>query len=446
MSRLNQKAYKILLQEIQHIAALDPFVGTMQQEIVIKRLEKLRTQPGKPAHRQEIEILITDMLPSFSPQILAKAAKANKNTPLAIKLFGFSMIGLTGLGSLIWLANLPYPMIRRPIARTAPILLLPSYISMDRNYRQAIAHIEQADQLVNQATTKADILLGEEKVKLAQQNLDELPVWFLGYEPVAISSFYNFGWKFTFDEFEKARANVGRMEAKIFQEKNSITQLEQAETNIQQAKQQYQQSPNPQEKETAKATWQDGLDRLKQIPPGTLAAKKAHALIAAYERDLQHISEKLAESDRSNKLISAAKQFAQTANTNCNNPPYSTTQWQQCQDLWQQAIQRLNQIKLEDAEYLESQNLLTKYQTNLDKVTLNLKTETDSAQALENAQNLTERLLASIPSKPQPPDYNTIKLQLQSIINQLEKVQPKTTAYESAQSLLKSAQDKLRQY
>ncbi|MFN6498842.1 MAG: hypothetical protein RMX65_017850 [Nostoc sp. DedQUE01] len=36
----------------------------------------------------------------------------------------------------IWVANLPYAVIRRPVARNAPILLLPSYMSVDRHYRQ----------------------------------------------------------------------------------------------------------------------------------------------------------------------------------------------------------------------------------------------------------------------------------------------------------------------
>jgi hypothetical protein len=74
-------------------------------------------------------------------------------------------------------------MIRRPVSRVAPIILLPSYISMDRNYRQAIALVEQADQLVNQATSLADLELGAKKVQEAQKSLDALPVWFLGYEP-----------------------------------------------------------------------------------------------------------------------------------------------------------------------------------------------------------------------------------------------------------------------
>ncbi len=52
---------------------------------------------------------------------------------------------------------------------------------MDHHYRGAVAQVEQADQLINYATSPADIELGEVKVKQAQQHLDALPVWFLGY-------------------------------------------------------------------------------------------------------------------------------------------------------------------------------------------------------------------------------------------------------------------------
>ena len=79
----------------------------------------------------------------------------------------------------VWVANLPYPVIRRPVAQNAPILLLPSYMSMDSHYRQAIAAVEQAEQLIEKATSPADLELGEVKVKQAQQHLDTLPIWLL---------------------------------------------------------------------------------------------------------------------------------------------------------------------------------------------------------------------------------------------------------------------------
>lgn len=113
---------------------------------------------------------------------------------------------------MLWVVNLPYPMIRLPVARTAPILLLPSYMSMDYHYRRAIARVEQADQLINQATSAADLTLGEVKVKEAQQHLDALPVWFLGYWPQYT---FWFGWQFTLDEFKTAK-HLDRNKPKTF--------------------------------------------------------------------------------------------------------------------------------------------------------------------------------------------------------------------------------------
>ena len=37
---------------------------------------------------------------------------------------------LTSASEVLWVVNLPYPMIRLTVAKTAPILLLPSFISI----------------------------------------------------------------------------------------------------------------------------------------------------------------------------------------------------------------------------------------------------------------------------------------------------------------------------
>ena len=77
-------------------------------------------------------------------------------------------------------------------------------------------------------------------------------------------TFFSFGWKFTFDEFQSARAKVGRMDAKIFQEINAIKKLEQAQTEIRQAKQNYQQAQDTSSKQEAIAAWQAGIDLVDQ--------------------------------------------------------------------------------------------------------------------------------------------------------------------------------------
>ena len=219
--------------------------GAVYRSMVIKRLEKLRSQNGTFASIEEIRDTFKDEFPNFSESALKAAVKANRAPGVFGKIvFAGSLIG-AGAG-IIWLLNLPFPMIRWPVAKTMPILLLPSFISMDHNYRQAIALVEQSDQLVNKATAAADFDLGETKAKQAQKHLDALPVWFLGYYPETYCSFFGCTWRFTVDEFQAARKNVGRMDAQIFQQKNAFTQLAEVEQTLNTAKQQYQQAKMPQ--------------------------------------------------------------------------------------------------------------------------------------------------------------------------------------------------------
>jgi hypothetical protein len=72
-------------------------------------------------------------------------------------------------------------------------------------------------------------------------------------------------WRFTLDEFQGARKEVARMDAKLFQEKNAQTQLNQADQLLGSAKQQYQEAPNAAEQQAAIAQWQQAIDQLHQI-------------------------------------------------------------------------------------------------------------------------------------------------------------------------------------
>ena len=82
---------------------------------------------------------------------------------------GITTVTTAGLVGLISLVNLPYPMIRRPVSKVAPLLLLPSYIEMDHHYREAIAHVEQADQLIHHVSSFEDIKLGKKRLNLLKK-------------------------------------------------------------------------------------------------------------------------------------------------------------------------------------------------------------------------------------------------------------------------------------
>jgi len=439
MSRLNHRAFEILRTEVQKCAG-NELLRQVQKDIVFKRLERLRTQEGSLASYQEIRDTLIDFFPNFSEKVLKQAAKANRPPGAWSKIKW--VVGIVGFTTgTVWVLNLPYPMIRWPVARTAPILLLPSYLKMDYDYRQAIVLVEQSDQLVNRATGQADLVLGEEKVKQAQKHLDALPVWFLGYTPQ-----YNFwfGWNFTFDEFRNARANVARMEAKLFQERQAQTLLQQGEQALNTAKQQHSTAKSWEERQKAIAAWQAALDQLEQLPSATLAGKESRGKLAAYQRDFRQISTLATENKHTGILMDVARQFALAAAVKGQNAPHSSLEWQEVEKLWELAIDRLGKIAVEETGYLEAQKLLATYQSDLATVRVRRQVEEASVMALQNAKREIQSLLASA-SNYGGIDRHQMTSKIQSIISELENVKTGTTAYKEAQELILSAQKKLKE-
>ncbi|QLE55730.1 hypothetical protein [Nostoc sp. TCL26-01] len=497
MYRLNQRAWKILFAEVKKCSGQDQ-ISRIELEIVIKRLEKLRQEKGSPAQIDELRDTVIDIYPQFSEKVLKQAAKANQAPGLFAKIKWVTII-LGGSVGVVWLVNLPYPMIRRPVAKVAPILLLPSYMSMDYHYRGVIKNLQQADQLINRATSPADIEEGAKKVKAAQKHLDNLPVWFLGYYPQSYCSLFGCSWKFTLDEFEAARQQAARIEAIVFQDQNALTPFHQGEMAIKLAKQQYEQATSSQDREKAIASWQAGIDQLEEIPQQTLAAKTAQSKLKAYKRDFENArignfiaaaqefdlaAEKLkltqsqtaselwrqsinrinqvpVENPRyleaqkllamyqgkiqslvdpnSSKMIAGAKQFALAAAKASQNPPHTATQWQQIAKLWSTAIDQLQNIRVEEPGYLEAQKLLATYQTNLGIVETRLQAEIESQSFLKQANEQIQSLIASPPTDPQQ-----FQGQIQGIINQLNTIKPGTTAYAEGKRLLALAQQRLK--
>ncbi|MGK7905205.1 MAG: hypothetical protein AB4352_28110 [Hormoscilla sp.] len=438
MSRLNKRAFEILRAEVYQCAGTDQLSQT-EKSIVMQRLEKLRLQKGDPAPEEELRDTVMDVFPQFSEKALKAASKANR-PPSALGKMKWPAALLLGAAGLFYVVNLPYPMIRWPVARTAPLLLLPSYMSMDRNYRGAIASIEQADQLVNKATSAVDFELGTQKVKKAQAHLDALPVWFLGYYPQRYCTLFSCTWQFTLDEFESARKRVGRMEAKVYQEQNAQTLLTEGTAAVNKAKQQYQQAQDAAEKQEAIAAWQGGMDLLNQIPSQTLAGRMSQTQLAAYRRDFLQVSSQATASQRSDSLIAAAKQFGWAAANAAQNPPHTAAEWQEIGRLWQQAIDRLKRVPLGDPAYVDAQQKLAQYQQNLGVTRTRRQAENESVTALRRAKAEIVQWQTLAGSNP---NRGLLASKLQSIINQLEIVQPGTTATAEAQELLKFARTKM---
>ena len=412
----------------------------------------------------------------------------------------FAAIFVAGTAGILWVVNLPYPMIRQPVAQAAPLLLLPSFMSMDHDYRGAIDSLEQADQLISKATSTADIERGGEKVKDAKKHLENLPVWFLGYYPQRYCTLFGCSWQFTFDEFEQARHRVAQLEAVTFQDKNALVTFNEAQKALLAAKQQYQQAKNTKDRENAIASWQTSIDQLTQISQQTYAGKNVQIQLSVYKRDFEdartnnliaatqefdlaaeklkptnsqaaselwqqaitrleqipnenpryldaqkliaayQVKQKTIVDPRSATLIEAGKKYALAAANASQNPPHTAQEWEQIGDLWENAIQQLKRIEVSEPSYIEAQKLIAQYQTNLDIIKNRRQIESDAVEILKESNKKIEDLIASPPT-----DKNQIRSEIQRVMTQLNTIKPGTTSYTESQRLLTLANKRIQQ-
>ncbi|OCQ90070.1 hypothetical protein BCD64_19235 [Nostoc sp. MBR 210] len=365
------------------------------------------------------------------------------------KGIGSKLIWLTILigipAGIVWVANQPEPTIRRTVVQKAPLLLLPSYINIEQHYRQALTSLEQAEYLIEKPTSAADLALGEQQLQQTKIHLNNLPTVFGNDWPEY--KYWWYDWRFSVYGLNAARRQVGQLEAKVFQEKNAQTLLTENNQALLSAKQQYQQATTITDKKSAIAAWRAALDKLEEIPGQTLAGKTAQTQLDGYKREFQEVVGLAAGNERISTLITAAQQFSWQAAKAGQNPPHTVTEWQQIENLWSEAIERLKQVPSSDLlGYAEAQKLLATYETNLGQVKIRRQAEADSVQALARAQQEIENLVASLPNDPKNVDRNRVISQLHSIINQLEKVEKGTTVYLKAQELLLSANNKFKQF
>ncbi|MBD2099497.1 hypothetical protein H6F94_01105 [Leptolyngbya sp. FACHB-261] len=90
--------------------------------------------------------------------------------------------------------------------------------------------------------------------------------------------------------------------------------------------------------------------------------------------------------------------------------------------------------------------LIAQYRANLGQVEVRLQAEQDSVQALDQAKDQVEQLVANTQADLNSANRKLVIGQLQGIINRLEKVSSDATSYLEAQQLLPSVKNKLNQF
>jgi predicted GNAT family N-acyltransferase len=156
-----------------------------------------------------------------------------------------------------------------------------------------------------------------------------------------------------------------------------------------------------------------------------LAGENAQTKLKAYKRDFDNA--------RIGTLIAAAEQF------NLEADEIQPTQPKVASELWEQAINRLNQIPRDNPQYLQAQKLLAAYQVKLKTVV-----DPRSDNYIEGAKQFALAAAKASQNPPHPADkWEQIAKLWQKSIDQLEKIPVEDPSYVTAQKLLAEYQTNL---
>lgn len=329
--------------------------------------------------------------------------------------------------AIVAVANLPVAFIRQGVAQNAPVLLIPTYLALEQNFKNGIIALEEARQLIDKPTSIQDIERGHTKLQEAKECINSLPAWFIS-DWDTYYAYYRWYWyhdgRFTPAGFQQARREIGELEGKAFQETNALQALNQTLTGIAQAKSNYLQATSDTQKRLALQTWQLEVEKLALIPETTLAGRQAQQRMAMVRQELQTV----AGSDR----LSVAQEYSRRAADMGKNPPHTADKWLQIEQFWLQAIAELEKVPAQDLlNYQSAQKLTAEYKLQLAEVQRRLRAEEKGVKFYEQAQNKVNRLIANTKRM----DRLQMIASLREILQDLDKVERGTTVYTQAQEL-----------
>jgi hypothetical protein len=208
------------IQTIQHSSPAQPDPLSSQPSSAMQRYTELEAELARSHQNMETNI-------KTKPVAQRKdwGLKKLRNRLIWISV----LVGIPA--GILYVVNLPYPVIRQPVSKVAPILLLPSNMSIDANFKKGQATVEESRQLIESPTSQEDLDRGESKLKEGKSALDSIPAWYIA-DWGDYSRGYWGGWEFSPAGLQAARIKAGQLEAKVFQEKNAQITLTNVEKDL----------------------------------------------------------------------------------------------------------------------------------------------------------------------------------------------------------------------
>ncbi|MEM8810843.1 MAG: hypothetical protein AAGF01_32945 [Cyanobacteria bacterium P01_G01_bin.38] len=410
-----------------------------KRQAVLQRLGELHHQSGPPLTYDELSAVILKAFPEFDQQVLRRAAQLNRPNLLA-KLAQHSLGAGIGVGAIalgLWVANLPNPSIRKPLAKAVPIVLMPSFRQIDYHYRQATTHRAQAAQLIQAATQVSDIAKISDQTAQAQQHLAQIPDWALDQYPQPYCRLFNCSWQFSQAEFNTAQTQLKQLQTQLKQEKIALTQLQAAILSVETAQRRYEVMQTSTEKLAAINDLKAGIEKLSTVPPNTLAGKIAQAELSTFQPTYQGLT---GPANQPHPALQAAQQYAAQAAKVAQNAPLPFDTWKNAAALWQTAIAQLDQVPDHSPSAANAKTLRVNYINNLQQIQARQTLEQTATQTLSQVREQAQTLIETQNKPPTP----TLLVELQTVMGHLQSVPPGTTAYNEAQQMLAQIEQQFR--
>ncbi len=352
----------------------------------------------------------------------------------------FLTVTIGTLGTGLTIANLPLPGVRETIAQKAPVLLLPSVASWDYHYREGMVDFQQAEQLIQQAKHPNDLDQGDRKLKSAQSHLNALPLQgFEQYGDTYYCAFRSCSWNFSSREIQNRREESGRIEAILTQERNLQSQLKQIIETIANTEAEFKTTKDNTKKQTLLAKWEQNLSQLDMLKSNSLMGRIARTEHLRLSTNYQKITGLTQSQTKSGNLLQAAVPFAQAAQKLTVGESHSVAKWQAIVRQWDNAIEQLQSISVENPDYVKSRKVISDYQQQADRAKIRLTQEQATAESLQTIESRINTLVQNHSSL----NRDQAKAELMTIEAKLKKIPKGTTAYDQAQDWLQSLRKRL---
>jgi len=170
---------------------------------------------------------------------------------------------------------------------------------------------------------------------------------------------------------------------------------------------------------------QEAIQLVSAIPPWSSYRSQAQQKLQVYQSQSETVA----------NMVEALKTAAR-AGYESQNPPHPESKWREIQNLWRDAIAKLEQLPTDSHLQPLAQAKITAYKTNLEEINQRLLKERKAQEHLKAAQEAARMAEVRQGIAQELSDWQLVYATWQASMQRLKQIPQGTTPYEEAQELL----------